>query len=203
MNQLTIGGIIANSISIGLKNMASLVGAIILWLITIWIPYLNVGTSIAMIGIVIAMSKGGVFSPTEIFSARYRKHMGEFFLLCAFLTFGVFVGHAFLIIPGIVISIAWSQAIFLLIDKELNPTEAIAVSNQLTYGKKWTMFLGYLFLSIILLIIMGILVGIFTYISKILGIIIGVLCYIAFISILMACAAYIYGELSKSLDASE
>jgi hypothetical protein len=203
MNQLTIGKIITNSIQLGIKNMASIVGAVILWLITIWIPYLNVGTTIAMVGIVIALSKGGVVSPLEIFSAKYRKNMGEFFLLVAFLWMGITAGYLFVIIPGIVISIAWSQAIFLLIDKEMNPTEAITVSNKLTYGKKWTIFLANFILIIILSIAIYILVLIFGAISDTLGNIIGLIGYIALLTIMMAASAYIYGELNKELESSD
>ncbi len=203
MNQLTIGKIITNSIQLGIKNMASIVGAVILWLITIWIPYLNVGTTIAMVGIVIALSKGGVVSPLEIFSAKYRKNMGEFFLLVAFLWMGITAGYLFVIIPGIVISIAWSQAIFLLIDKDMNPTEAITVSNKLTYGKKWTIFLANFILIIVLSIAIYILVLIFGAISDTLGNIIGLIGYIALLTIMMAASAYIYGELSKELESSD
>ena len=202
MNQLTVGNIISNSFSIGLRNMASIVGAVVLWLITLWIPYLNVGTTIAMMGIVVTMSKGGVFSPTEIFDAKYRRNMGEIFLLGAFYLFGVFIGYIFVVIPGIVISIAWGQSIYLLIDKGLNPTEALTVSNRITYGKKWTIFFGYLLLMIIVWIAIGILSLIFGYISPILGLIISILGNIAIFSIMFACAAYIYGELSKLVDAA-
>ena len=41
MNTLTVGDIITNAIQIGLKNMTNLVGAVILWLVTIWIPVLD------------------------------------------------------------------------------------------------------------------------------------------------------------------
>lgn len=201
MNQLTIGGIITNAIQIGMKNMASIVGAVILWLITIWIPYLNVGTTIAMVGMVVALSKGGVISPTEIFKAKYRKNMGEFFLLMIFLLLGTYAGLLFVVIPGIVISIAWGQAIYLLIDKDMNPTEALSVSNKITYGKKWTIFLGNFILAIILAVAIYILVFIFSSVSDTLGAIVGIIGYIAMLVIMMAAAAYIYGELSKELDA--
>ena len=200
MNQLTIGGIITNGIQIGLKNVVSIVAAVFLWLITIWIPYLNVGTTIAMLGIIVAMSKGGVISPLEIFSAKYRKNMGEFFLLVGFLYIGVLAGSIFMIIPGIVIGIAWGQAIYLLIDKDMNPTEALAVSNRITYGKKWTIFLGTFILAIVMIIAIIILVKIFGAIWGFLGTIVGLVGYIVMISVMMAAYAYIYGVLSKELD---
>ena len=200
MNQLTVGGIISNSIQIGLKNLVSIVVAVFLWLITIWIPYLNVGTTIALIGMVVAISKGGIISPLEIFDAKYRRNMGEFFLLIGFMQIGIFAGYLFAIIPGIVINIAWGQAIFLLIDKNMNPTEAITVSNKITYGKKWTIFFAYLILGIVLVIAIFILMKIFGLIWGFLGSLVGFVGYIAMLCIFMAAAAYIYGELSKELE---
>jgi len=197
MNQLTVSGIITNAIQIGIKNVASIVGAVILWILTIWIPYLNVGTTIAMIGLVVAISKGGVISPTEIFNAKYRKNMGEFFLLMIFLLMGVYGGMIFLIIPGIVIGIAWGQAVYLLIDKDLNPTEALTVSNKITYGKKWTIFLGNFILAVVMMIAVFILSYIFGSIADILGLLAGLAGYVVLISVMMAASAYIYGELSK------
>ncbi len=196
---LTIGGIVTNGIQIGLKNAASLVGAVVLWLLTIWIPYLNVGTTIAIYGIVVAMSKGHVVSPMEIFDGKYRKNMGEFFLLAAFLMFGVLAGYLFIVIPGIVIGIAWGQAIYLLIDKGLNPAEALAVSNRITYGKKWTIFLGTLALVVALMIVVGVLFWIFTKMSATLGLIIYLIGIVIMIAVSLGAAAYIYGELSKEV----
>jgi len=200
MNQLTIGGIISNSIGMGLKNLASLVGALILWAVTIWIPYINVGTSIGLLGIIIAMSRGGVVSPTEIFSSRYRRYMGEFFLLMAFTYGAVTVGSFFVIIPGIVIYVAWSQALFLMLDRELDPMAALATSNRLTYGKKWTIFLGALILALLVAIVLGVVVAIALRISEVLGVVVGVLAYLAYAAIMMGCGAYIYGQLSSGLE---
>ncbi len=200
MNQLTISSIISNSIQIGLKNFASIIGAVILWLITIWIPYINVGTTIALIGMVVAISKGKIISPTEIFDSKYRRNMGEFFLLIAFLSIGITAGYLFVIIPGIVISIAWGQSIYLLIDKNMSPTEAISVSNKLTYGKKWTIFLGNLILSIVVIVAIIIITAIFSIISEGLATIIAIIGYIGLLVIMMAASAYIYGELSKELE---
>src|SRR5437899_733452 len=129
---LTIGDIIGKGIKIGLKNALPLIGATILWLLTIWIPYLNVGTTIGLISSVVAMSKGGTMSVTEIFDGKYRRYMGEFFLLMGIKQMGTFMGFLFFVFPGIVISISWSQSIYLLIDKKLNPMEALKVSNDMT-----------------------------------------------------------------------
>ena len=52
----------------------------------------------------------------------------------------VFIASLFMIVPGIVLSIAWSLAYFFLFEKKKNPMQAISASNEATYGSKWTMF---------------------------------------------------------------
>ena len=79
VRKITVGGVIQEGVNIGIKNSLSLLGATLLWLITFWIPYLNVGTTIAINTIPIELSKGKVISPTFIFDAKYRRYMGEYF----------------------------------------------------------------------------------------------------------------------------
>ncbi len=145
---------IKTSISWGIKNIISLIGAVLLWVLTIWIPYLNVGTTIAILMIPIELSKGNVIKPTFIFDAKYRKFMGEFFILNGIRSIAISIGALFFIIPGIVMSIAWSMSNFLLLDKEMNPMDALAKSNQLTYGNKWRMFFSQFVLVIVLVIVL-------------------------------------------------
>ena len=58
--KITVMGVIQEGIGVGLKNSLSLLGAIVLWILTIWIPYINVGTTIAIYTIPVALSKGKV-----------------------------------------------------------------------------------------------------------------------------------------------
>lgn len=88
--KITLSGVLSEGISIGIKNLASLLIASLLWLVTIWIPYLNVGTTIAMTTIPIELSKGRVISPLFIFDAKYRKYMGEFFTLKGMMWMAIF-----------------------------------------------------------------------------------------------------------------
>lgn len=145
---MTISSILKGGIEIGLKNFLSLVGALILYILTIWIPYLNVGTTIAMFSIPAALSRGQMISPTEIFDAKYRKNMGNFFLLMSFMSVGFLIGYIFLVIPGIVLSYSWCLALLLLVDKGMNPMQALSESNERTYGHKWTIFFSYLALAL-------------------------------------------------------
>ena len=48
MKKLDFAETLKDSIEIGAKNAPSIVVAVILWLVTIWIPYINIGTTIAI-----------------------------------------------------------------------------------------------------------------------------------------------------------
>jgi len=203
MNGISIGSIVSEGFKLGFKNIASLIGAVFLWIITIWIPYINVGTTIGLLSIVIAMSKGTMISPTEIFDKRYRQYMGEFFLIVAFLYMGISVGFLFLVIPGLVISLAWGQSIYLMLDREMNPIEALKVSNQITYGEKWTIFWGTLILGLIFYALILVISGIGYLLSETLAGILSVIGGIVFYPIILGGYAHIYGQLVKKLDSAE
>lgn len=199
-SDLTVGGIINNAFKIALENLGPIIGAIFLWIITIWIPYINIGTTIGLYGIIVMLSKGEKPSATEIFNSKYRKFMGEFFLLLAFSSLGILFGMYLLIIPGIVLLLAWSQAFYLLIDKEISPMDTLKISNQITYGKKWTIFGGMFLLILILYIPLWVIIWILAKVSAVLAILILILGYIFIACIIFGADAYIYKELSKRLE---
>jgi hypothetical protein len=103
--------------SIGIGSMVPIFVNVLLWVLTIWIPYLNVGTTIGLwVGIVSKASRGEAIPMTEIFDSNYRKYMGEYFLTSG--------------LVGIGVGIAWSLAILLVIDKGMN----LANSNLVYVG---------------------------------------------------------------------
>ena len=53
---------IKEGVTLALMNYVSIVCAVILYVVTIWIPYLNVGTTIAMCSIPAELAKGKVIS---------------------------------------------------------------------------------------------------------------------------------------------
>ena len=194
-NKVQLSTIFSEGIANGMKNLPSLLGALILWILTIWIPYVNVGTTIAIFTLPILMSKGVIFSPLDIFNKKYYRFMGEFFLTCSLMFMGIMMGAFFFIVPAIVISIAWSLAIYLVLDKGLNAAEALRVSNKLTYGNKWTLFA----VSLILGIGMSILSFIFGKIPFI-GWLLNLCLFVAYMAISLGCNASIYGTLSKNVE---
>ena len=60
---------------------------------------------------------------------KYRKYMGEFFSIMGLMMISLVPAFMFMVVPGIIISIGWSLAICLMIDKELNPAEAMTIST--------------------------------------------------------------------------
>lgn len=194
---LSVSGIIRNGYATGIKNAASLVGAVLLWSLTCWIPYLNVGTTIGLLGLIAAMSKGDVIRPTAIFRAEYRKQMGEFFLVAAFIGMGVVVGGLFLLIPGIVIGLSWSLAPLLVIDRGMNPTEALQKSNDLTAGRKWTILLGNFLATLTAIVAAGVLASLGGQVHFMLGGLLGFVGAIVAGAIAMGSRAYVYGVLTE------
>ena len=161
MKKIDIMATIKDGIAIALVNFLSLILTTVLYILTIWIPYLNVGTTIAMCSLPAEMAKGNVLNPLFIFNAKYRKNMGEFFILMALMYGAIMGGIFFGIIPGIVISIAWSFATVLFVDKEMSALDALRESNRLTYGNKWRIFGAEFLVVLCLEIVAGIISAIF------------------------------------------
>ena len=199
---LTVGTIFNEGIGIALKNAASIFGAVILWALTIWIPYINVGTTIAISTLPIEMAKGNIMSPTAIFDPKYRRYMGEYFVTIGLMMPALFIASMFMVVPGIIIGLAWSLAIFLVLDKGINPAEAITQSNKLTQGYKWTMFLGKIGLMVIpfVVVIIGVVV---MKSSVVVGGILILIGYIFVVPMSLAADTVIYKTLAGGGEESE
>lgn len=176
----------------GIKNVIPLILSYVLWIATIWIPYLNVGTTIAITTIPLELSKGNIINPLFIFEAKYRRYMGEYFILTGLMAIAVGAASCFLFIPAMVLSTALSLAVLLLLDKNISPIEAIMESNKRTYGYKWTIFGISFLLGLISLIFAFILISIP---------VIGWILYAVLFAIVCAagssCTAVIYRELTS------
>ena len=162
MKKLDFAETLKDSIEIGVKNAPSIVVAVILWLVTIWIPYINIGTTIAIKLLPVELAKGNVINPLSIFDSKYRRYMGEFLITWGLMLIPIYIATLFLVVPGIVLSLSWTLSFSFLLDKGKNPIEAIKASNDATYGSKWTMF----FVILVFSIIMGIVYGIFLFVCE-------------------------------------
>lgn len=215
---LSVGSIISNGFAIGFKNFFLIIFSFILWLITLWIPYINVGTTIGLYGIVVKMARGEKFNLGEIFRKEYRAIMPEFLLLLALFGIAMYFAYVFLIIPGIVLAISWGFSYFFLIDKKLGVLESLSASNKTTYGHKWDIFGGMFILYLIGLVVTLILWLIFKTtpeefenfadtlpllglgLPNTLGIILIIIVWLIMSTVIYGAEAYIYRELAKRYD---
>ncbi len=199
--KLDVIGTIKDGAALGMKNLVPILVNVLLWVLTVWIPYLNVGTTIALyVGIISKISKGETISMTEIFDAKYRKYMGEFFLTSGLMGMGIAAGMALFIIPGCVIALAWSLALLLTIDKGKNSTEALSLSNQCTYGNKLSMFGIYFLVSIAFGIVGGIIMGLVSLIGVfILTVLVSLAIMICTMTIVIGIEASIYKQLTENI----
>jgi hypothetical protein len=187
--KISIEGVLAEGFTIGITNFVPIFVAVLLTVVTIWIPYLNVGTVIALqtLPIVLAKKQQQSFSGTFVFDAKYRQYMGEYFTLTGLKSLSLFPAFMFLIVPGIIISIGWSQALYLMLDKEIAPGEALIQSSKITQGYKGTIFLT----SLILWLAIGVVFGI---VMWILGLIdVGFITFIGFIALISVAAVVAIG----------
>jgi hypothetical protein len=169
VKKLAIGFTMKEAFAVGIKNIGPILVNVLLWVLTVWIPYLNIGTTIGLcVGVITKASRGESISMTEIFDPKYRKYMGEFFLTSGLVAIGVGIGTVLFFIPGIIIGLAWSLAVLLAIDKGKNPIEAMALSNNLTYGYKLRMAVTYFLTHLIFLFVQLILMAI-GYVAEISG----------------------------------
>ncbi|HPA71547.1 MAG TPA: ABC transporter permease subunit, partial [Spirochaetota bacterium] len=108
--EFNLANILQKSFERGIKYLVPVLVNTILWIVTLWIPYLNVGTTIGlMVGIITKMARDEEVAMTEIFKPEYRKFMGEYFLVMGFIMAGVMAGMIFLYMPGIVIAAVWKD----------------------------------------------------------------------------------------------
>lgn len=156
MKQLDFTETFKDAITIGMKNAPSVIAAVALFLVTIWIPYINIGTFIAITLLPTQLAKGEVINPLGIFDSKYRRYMGEFLITMGLMVIPTSIAFLFMFVPGIVLSLAWTLAYYFLIEKGKNPIEAIRASNDATYGSKWTMF----FVMLVFCIVFGVAFGI-------------------------------------------
>lgn len=200
---ITVMGVINEGTTLGLKNFVSIFVAYILFILTSWIPYINVGTSIALINLPITLSKSNnsTISPMFIFDGHYRKYMGEFFNLMGLMAISLIPAFLFLIIPGIIISYGWSQAYYLMFDKEIAPSEAMMQSTKITYGYKSTLF----WIDLLIAVVVSIFFGIINFLTMLVtnSPIITMIFMVIIISLVavirVGCAAVAYRELQKRL----
>jgi hypothetical protein len=188
--RLDVGQALKGCFDIGLKNVFPIIGSAILWVLTVWIPYLNIGTTIALFTVLpVKLAKGESFSPTEIFDAKYRENMTNFFLILGLVNAAIGFGLLLFIFPAIVLHLAWLLAPVLVINFGSKPIDAMNESYKATYGSKWAIFFSYLLLGIIIVIVAAII----TLIVKVTSF----LSYILYIALSLASIGLYFGLMAQ------
>jgi uncharacterized membrane protein len=193
--KLDIMQTIQDGVRYGLKNFFPLLLMVILYMVTVWIPYLNVGTTIGLYKAVIRIGRGETIDPTAIFAKENFKDLSGFFLLLGLLYMGITVACFFLFIPGIVMGIAWGFAIYFFLDKKVSPLKALRLSYDTTFGNKWRIF----FLGFICAVVIGFLSGICAAIPKV-GVVLCLLVAFLCAAIMVAVEGVMYNFFSKKAD---
>ncbi len=139
---------LVDGITYAIMNFFQLVGCLILYLLTIWIPYVNIGTTIAMSYLPVKIAKEEAISPTHIFNAGYRKHMSHYFVLLGIMLISLIPSLCFFVVPAIVLYWAWSLSFYFLLEKGKSPIEALKASYDATDGSKWCIFGIYVVIGI-------------------------------------------------------
>lgn len=194
--KLNVMQTIKDGVRYGLKNFLPLLLMVILYVVTVWIPYLNVGTTIGLYKAVIGIGRGETIEPTSIFSKENFKNLSGFFLLLGLLYIGIVVACFFMFIPAIVMSIAWGFAIYFFLDKKVSPLKALQLSYDSTYGNKWRIFAVGLLCSILIGLICGLL-GAIPKAGPVLVALASILCC----AIMVAVEGVMYDFFSKKADA--
>lgn len=188
--KLNIIDVLSNGSKMGIANFLPLVLAVLLWALTCWIPYLNIGTTIAICSLPLELSRGKVISPLSIFDGKYRLRMGDFFLVIALMNIAIAAGLVFFVAPGIVLTFSYMFATLLVLDKGMNAAEALTKSNEMTHGNKLMIFLSFLALFIAFIIVSSILSYIWSGFAFILALLLA--------PIMLAMQGYIYAQLSEN-----
>ena len=194
--KLDIVKTIGDGIRYGLKNFFPLLLMVILYMVTVWIPYLNVGTTIGLYKAVIGIGRGETIDPTSIFAKENFHNLSGFFLLLGLLYIGTVVAMMFMLIPGIVMGIAWGFAIYFFLDKKVSPLKSLQLSYDTTYGNKWRIF----FVEFLTALAIGLVCGLLGAIPKVGGVL-AILAAIVCSAIAVAIEGVMYDFFSKKADA--
>lgn len=165
-----------------IANIVSILLTVLLYIVTVWIPYLNVGTTIGMYKAIIKIGRGEALNPTDIFAKENFDNLGDFFLLIGIKGLGQGAAAAFVLFPAVVVSIAWNFAMYFFVDRGVSPTKALKMSYKATNGEKWTLFFVYLVLVLVTGIVCGLL-GMIPKVGGVLSALAGIFCAVVSVSV--------------------
>jgi len=93
----------------------------------------------------VKLARGQPVDLGELF--RGGRYVPSVFVAGLIYGMALLAGLAFCIVPGIVVGLMFSQFVYLIVDRQLGPLEALAVSMDITSGNKLTLLLIYLIMT--------------------------------------------------------
>ena len=138
--RVDIAAAAADTFAIATRHAPSIIAAVILFLLTLWVPYVNLGTLIALTLLPVRLARDERIEALSIFRSEYRRRMGDFLLTAALKQAALALGTALLVIPGVVLALAWKPAYWCLAEHDKSPLEAIRAAEAATRGSKWRLF---------------------------------------------------------------
>ena len=142
--------------SSGLRNSLSLLAAMLLFVLTCWIPYINLGAFIALVSLPAHWARNESFSPLSIFDSKYRRLIGDYVILMSVRASALLICLIFFYVPAIVMGVAWSLSDLFCIHKGKSFLDSLRASNQATYGHKWMISGIYFVFTISYMVVLGI-----------------------------------------------
>ena len=190
-DKLSFSQTMSDGFSSGFRNCLSLIGAMILYILTIWIPYINIGTTIALSTLPLLYARGESFNPLIIFESHYRREMGQYLLLMVFKNSAIMVSLIFMFFPSLVMTFSYLLSTFFLIEEGQDPISSMKLSNQATYGSKWTMFGVVLVFMLCCYAITGILFGLAALSVQAGAAVVAIIALLAFLASIVMVSIYI------------
>lgn len=116
-----------------------------------FMSFLYLFVSIWMIGGILLFftkaAKGEELFFRDIFV--FDKRLLHLFATCMIMAIGIILGLCLFFVPGIILFLMWSQAIFLVMDKKMNVIEALKTSTKMMKGNKIRLGILYLLVQVI------------------------------------------------------
>jgi hypothetical protein len=205
---LEFGDLLAHAFRWGLGQYLNVLLMLVLWVLTIWIPYVNVGTTIAVTaGAPIRLSRQQRIRPAFIFNREYRAVMADWLLLLGLMVPAVLVALLLAGIPAVVLSLGWVLAPLLLVDRGMGVVESLRRSWEATLGEKWTIFFGLVAVYFLYLLPAGLLYALLQALlpegesitAVVLGLY-GILAYAGWAAVDIGFTGYVYAVLGKRVS---
>lgn len=107
------------------------------------------------IGVIhISLSKKNKISFKEVFRLA-RRDFWKYLAFSIVVTFFLFLLYLLLIIPGIIFTVYWALAAYILINENKGILESLSASKQMIKGRWWLTF-GYMFLLILIIFVISV-----------------------------------------------